>query len=245
MLYNGGDCSQSFNVQEADGNFFCNDFGGGPPTERGAVSYIVVTDLDGETIYHTDFVEVGSIFTLSDGGENFAFNQLITIYSSNNTEDSNNILQSVQYHSSCSSNLFLKDRFGASQLVLQVNEDQGVVSCFANQTFNIDVTIPLDIEGGPATVQSLTIASNVDPFFLNLTDKVAGTVANAGEVIQAPISIPIDFTQKRTYNLLITLTALTVAGVECCASDLTSFTAGYPLPPIFPTFAPTGAPDSA
>jgi hypothetical protein len=242
FLYNGGDCSGSFNVQEADGKFFCNDFGEGPPTQRGEKSYIVVTALKDDILYHSDWVEVGSLFTLTDGGNEFEADQLITIYSDENTADPANILQSVQYHSSCSSNLFLKDRFGAVQLVIWVNEEQGTVSCFANQTFDLDITVPIDLQGGPATVQSLTVASNVDPFFFNLTDKVFGLVVDAGDTLQTSLSIPIDLTQKRTYNLLITLTALTATGKECRATELTSFTAGYPLPPIFPTFSPTQAP---
>ena len=187
FLYNGGNCDQSFNVQEAEGKFFCTDFDGGPPTELGALSYIVVTDLDGKVFYHDDWVAVGSLFTLFDGGNNFPANQLITIYKNENTDDPGNIIQSIQYHSSCSSNLFLKDRFGATQLVIWVNEDQGTVSGFANQTVELDITVPIDIEGGPAVIQSLTVASNVDPFFFNLTDKVAGTVVETGESITVEI----------------------------------------------------------
>ena len=242
FLFNGGDCDQSFNVQEAAGKFFCTDQGEGVPTQRGEKSYIVVTDLDGETIFHDNWVVVGELFTLSDGGNNFPADQLITIYNSDNTADPNNVVQAVQYHSSCSQNLFLKDRFGAVQLVIWVNEDQGVVSCFANQTFELDITIPLDIEGGPATLTGLTVASNVDPFFFNLTDKVTGIVADAGDSISVPISIPIDLTSKQTYNLLITVTAVTQLERICRATELISFTAGYPLPPIFPTFSPTQAP---
>ena len=242
FLFNGGDCDQSFNVQEAAGKFFCTDQGEGVPTERGEKAYIVVTDLDGETIFHDNWVIVGELFTLFDGGETFPADQLITIFNSDVTSDANNIVQSVQYHSSCSQNLFLKDRFGATQLVIWVNEDQGVVSCFANQTFDLDITVPIDIEGGPATLTALTVASNVDPFFFNLTDKIAGTVVDAGDNVEATIAIPIDLTIKQTYNLLITLTAITQTGVLCSATDLTSFTAGYPLPPIFPTFSPTQAP---
>ena len=242
FLYNGGDCDQSYNVQEAAGKFFCEDFQGGPPTGRGEKSFIVVTALKDDIVYHSDWVEVGELFTLFDGGENFVADQIITVYNSDNTADPNNIIQSVQYHSSCSQNLFLKDRFGSVQLVIWVNEDQGTVSCFANQTFNLDITVPIELEGGPATVTSLTVASNVDPFFFNLTDKVAGAVVDAGDTLEASIAIPIDLTVKQTYNLLITLTALTADGRDCRATDLVSFTAGYPLPPIFPTFSPTQAP---
>lgn len=242
MLYTGGDCLQSFNVQEAEDLFFCTDLNGGPPTVRGTLSYIVVTDTNEEIVYHSDWVPVGEIYTLTDGGERFTANQLITIYSSDDTSDPNNLLQSVQYHSSCSSNLFLKDRFGASQLVLWVNEVQGTVSCFANQTFELDITIPIDIVGGPATLTSLTVASNIDPFFFNLTEKVGGTEVDAGDTVSASIAVPIDLTTRKTYNLLVTVFAETATGQLCRASELTSFEAGYPLPPIFPTFAPTSAP---
>lgn len=188
-------------------------------------------------------MEVGSLYNHDSGGERFSANSLITIYKNNNTGDLANLLQSVQYHSSCSSTLFLKNRFGASILVQWTNEEQGTISCFANQTFDIEVDIPIDFEGGPATVTSLTVASNVDPFFFNLTDSVAGLTVGAGETFQTSVAIPIDLTEKKDYNMLVTLEAETAAGGVCSATDLVSFTAGYPLPPIFPTFAPTTAPD--
>ena len=242
FLYNGGGCSQSYNAQEAAGRFFCEDFDGGPPTEKGEKSYIVVTDLDGETIYHDDWVGVGELFILFDRGHRFAADQIITIYRSDNIADSSNILQSMQYHSSCSQRLLLKDRFGASQLVLWVNEDQGTVSSFVNQTFNLDVAVPIELGGGPATVTSLTVASNIDPFFFNLNDMVAGTVLDEGHTLETLIAIPIDLTTRHTYNLLITLSAVTADGRDCRATELVSFTSGYPLPPIFLTFPPTQAP---
>lgn len=179
---------------------------------------------------------------MSDGGNDFPSDQLITIFNSEDTTDPGNILQAVMYHSSCSQNLFLKDRFGAVQLIIWVNEDQGTVSCFANQTFELDITVPIDIQGGPATMQSLTVSSNVEPFFFNLTDEIAGVALDAGQSIQAVITIPVDLTEKKTYNLLITLSAVTAAGQRCGATELTSFSAGYPLPPVFPTWSPTVAP---
>lgn len=212
------------------------------PIERGEKSFILVTDLVGETTFHNDWVNVGDLFTLSDDGNDFPSDQLITIYSSNDTSNPDNILQVVQYGSSCSQNLFLKDRFGAVQLVIWVNEDQGRVACFANQTFKLDATVPIDIQGGTAIMRSLTVASNVDPFFFNLTDEVIGATVGAGDTFQAVISIPIDLTQKRTYNLLVTLGAVTQSGQVCRATELTSFTAGHPLPPIFPTLSPTHSP---
>ena len=189
---------------------------------------------DTSLLYYNDWATVGELFTMTDlasPGTDFPADQLVSIYSSDDTSSNSSLLQYMLYHSSCSQNLFLKDRFGAIQLVVWVNEEQGVVSCFANQTFNLDVTVPLDLEGGPATIQSLTVASNIDPFFFNLTDKVAGIELNPGDSLETSISIPIDLTTKNTYNLLVTLSAVTSTGEECRATELTSFTAGYPLPP--------------
>ena len=240
-IYSGGGCENSWNVQED--KFICEDFNGGPPTTLGEKSFIVVTDADGSVTYHRDYVEVGSLYNHDSGGERFSADSLITIYKNNNTGDLANLLQSVQYHSSCSSTLFLKNRFGANILVQWTNEEQGTISCFANQTFQIEVDIPIDFEGGPATVTSLTVASNVDPFFFNLTDSVAGVSVDAGDTFQTTVAVPIDLTEKKTYNMLVTMQAETAAGATCVATDLVTFEAGYPLPPIFPTFAPTGAPD--
>ena len=89
----------------------------------------------------------------------------------------------------------------------------------------------------------LSIASNVDPFYFNLTDSVAGIKANAGDLFRTTIVVPIDLSEKKTYNMLITLSAETESGTPCTATDLVTFVAGYPLPPIFPTVAPTGTPE--
>jgi len=242
-IYSGGGCENSWNVQGE--KFICEDFNGGPPTTIGEKSFIVVTDADGEFIYHRDWVTVNSLYEHNSGGERFSADSIITIYKNNNTGDLANLLQSIQYHSSCSQTLFLKNRFGANILVEWTNEEQGTISCFANQTFNLEVDIPVEFEGGPATVTGLTVASNVDPFFFNLTDDVAGVVVNAGDTFQTTINVPIDLTEKRTYNMLITLTADTAGGQICTATDIVTFTAGYPLPPIFPTFSPTQAPSGS
>ncbi|CAB9523807.1 Inherit from KOG: receptor [Seminavis robusta] len=134
--FHGGDCQNTCSIQtnqvnvvNGDNYFTCDDFNGGPPTQRRESAFIVVTDVDDDTIYHGDWVVVGNLFTLSDGGNRFPADQLIMIYSSNETSNMGNILQSMQYHSSCSQNLFLQDTFGAVQLVGLINEDQGKISC--------------------------------------------------------------------------------------------------------------------
>jgi hypothetical protein len=243
FLFNGGDCRQSSNVQ-GDELFSCSDRNGGPPTSTNESAFIVVTDTQGKTIYHMDWVQVGTEFVLSDGGNNFEPNQLINIYNSSDTDNSDNILQAIQYHSSCSSNLFLKDRFGAVQLVQWVNDFQGVVSCYANQTFELDITAPLDVQGGPAILTSLTIASNVEPFFFDMTDKLAGNVLEPGATLSVSVSVPLDLTSRKVYNFAISVQASTSTGQICSAKDLQSFTAGAPLPPAYFTASPSTAPTS-
>jgi len=137
MLFNGGGCEQSDNTQEL--KFTCEDFAGGPPVNEGDQVYIVVTDIKGESItYFEGTVGVGEIFPLNDGGERFQADMFVMIYS----PDQSTLLQMVQYHSSCSSNLELKNRFGASQLVSFTNEVQGLVSCFATFSFALDIAVP-------------------------------------------------------------------------------------------------------
>jgi hypothetical protein len=241
FLFNGGDCSQSSNLQ-GDELFSCSNRNRGPPTSTSESAFIVVTDTQGKTIYHMDWVQVGTYFLLSDGGNNFEPNQLITIYNSSDAGNSDDILQTIQYHSSCSSDLFLKDRFGAVQLVQWVNDVQGVVSCYANRTFDLDITAPLDVQGGPAILTSLTIASNVEPFFFNMTDKVAGNVLEPGETLSISISVPLDLTSRKSYNYAITVQASTSTGQICRVDDLQSFTAGSLMPPAFLAASPSTAP---
>jgi hypothetical protein len=238
----GGDCSQSFNVQDDNGNFTCMDQGEGVPTDKGEKAFILVSDLDGKAVLHKDWVMVGTLFTLSNFGNTVPPDQIIAIYNSDDTANTDSLLQVVKYSCSCAQNLFLKDRFGAAQLITWVNEDQGTVSSFANQSFTLEATAPFDIPGFPAILQTLTVSSNIQPFFFNLTDKINGAVIEGGSTMQTVISIPIDLTQKRIYNLLITLSALSKTGQRCNATEFISFTAGYPLPPVFPTFSPTRAP---
>ena len=242
FIYNGGDCEVSHNIQASGDSFSCEDLNGAPPTQRGETSYIVVSALTDNTIYFEGTVAVGDTFTVSDGGNNLLADHIINIYQNQDTNTTANLLQAVQYDSSCSSDLFLKDSFGAVQLLELVNEVQGKISSFANQTFDLDIAVPNDIGGNTAVMRSLTVASNIDPFFYNLTDKISGVEVQVGDILEVTIAIPIDLTQRKTYTLLITLEAVMDTGTLCRATELTSFTAGYPLPPIFPTFSPNQAP---
>lgn len=111
MLYAGGDCALSAQCQD-DGKFECEDFQGGPPTSFGELSYIVAMDKDREDLFFQGWVPVGSSYIMDNGFERFPADQNIRVYSSNVTTEEN-LLQNVQYHSSCSQNLDLLNRFGS------------------------------------------------------------------------------------------------------------------------------------
>jgi len=236
MLYNGGDCSQTYTPQVQDpSKFTCEDVGLGPPTNDGDLSYIVVIDKkDGEITYHSDWVEVGSIYYLTDNDERFVADMNTTIYSSEDLSPAST-LQKVTWHSSCSQNLFLKDRFGASQLVEWFNVEQGLISCFANTTFDLSVTIPIDIQGDSLTLTSLVSVTTWGVF--NLTDEVNGLVLAPGDSIEASFDVTLDLTSVQRYELLTEIIGVTDTGVECRGVDFYFFTAGTDLDNL-PTQSP-------
>ena len=241
MLYNGGDCSQSDNRQFLQ--FTCDDFNGGPSAEEGSEAYIIVTDIKGDGIvYHRDFVTVGDNYELRtpSGEERFEADQRIQIYSSNVTSQAN-LLQDVIYHSSCSSNLELKNRFGASQLVQFFNSEQGNVTCFADATFDFDILIPITITGGSITLESLKILSNFDGF-IDLSDQIQGRVVSAGDTVPVTLQVNFDLTERRRYTLFAQLSGTGSQGEQCLGQDFESFFAGNPAPANSPTRPPTFAP---
>jgi hypothetical protein len=172
--------------------------------------------------------------------------KMIKLFQYGDTSNPSNLLQSMTYHSSCAQNLFLKDRFGAVQLVEWVNEVQGRVSCFAKIGFSIHISIPVELPGDTLTLETLTVDSNIDPFYYNFTDKVSGRTGTPGEVYVADaLTLSLDLTQRRNYNLLFTLTAITDEAATCIGHALLRFEAGTPLPPMFPTLSPTQAPSGS
>jgi hypothetical protein len=245
--YNGGDCSQSFNIQESD-LFTCEDFNGGPPREEGTLSYVQAFELGGGEMYFEGFVPVGDLFTL-DADEKVSANMNITIYDPAGSQDPavivspENLLQTVKYHSSCSRGLFLKDRFGSSQLVEFVSEDQGLITCFINATLTVSLSIPISAEAETVRLTGLGTLSNIYGF-VNKTDEVNGIIISPGMPYKAePIDITIDLTVRQRYTFFTAIVGETIDGEdECNGSDFFEFTAGNPLPPIFPTLAPTTSP---
>jgi hypothetical protein len=238
MLYNGGTCDQSDNRQLL--KFTCEDQNGGPPTQEGAQSHIIVTDIKGNGIVYFDgLVGVGENFRLNDDNQRFQADMLITISST----DQSTVLQIVQYHSSCSSNLELKNRFGASQPIQFFNDVQGNVTCFGTLSFDLDIQVPFTIVGGSSiTLETMTTVTNFAGI-IDLTDQVQGTTVFPGDIVTVTLTATIDASERRRYTLLTTITGTAnPGGNTCIGTEFESFFAGSPKAPIFPTIMPTRAP---
>jgi hypothetical protein len=233
MLYNGGDCSQSDNDQLL--KFTCADSNGGPPTAEGATSYIIVTDIRGMGItYFQGTVPIGSQYILGDGVNRVEADMLINIFSTDRTT----LLQSVQYHSSCSSTLELKNRFGASQIVQYYNTLQGNVSCFADFSFSADIEVPISAGAGNVTLTSLVANTNFAAQ-IDLTGQVAGVVVSPGDTVQVNLQGTIDASIRRMYVIMFEILGVKSSGTVCTGSDTLSFEAGNipgaPSPASLPT----------
>ena len=84
MLFNGGSCEQSDNRQFLMS--FCTDRNGGPPSEIGEQVHILVTVTKGAGIIYFDgIVSVGDFYQLTDNGQRFGMDQLITVSSTDRT----------------------------------------------------------------------------------------------------------------------------------------------------------------
>jgi hypothetical protein len=223
FLFNGGDCSQSDNTQPL--KFFCTDENGGPPTNIGDEAYIVVNDAKGKSItYFSGIVKVGDFFPANDGGRTFEADQTIQILS----PDQSTVLQNVQYHSSCSSNLELKNRFGASQLVGFYNQLQGNVTCFNTFEFSLMIDVPITIQGDGITLTSLRAETNFAGT-IDLTDKVTGENVTPGGSVAVTLSGEVDTSSRRAYTLDFFIEGTqSPSGLTCTGTDSISFDAGNP-----------------
>jgi hypothetical protein len=189
MIFNGGSCDTSSNVQDA--MCLCEDFNGGPSAAVGQESFIIASSARGDgTVYYNGTTAIGETYFLNAGDDDLQANSNITIYRNNITTPSN-IIQTLQFDTSCSGNLFLKDRFGASQVVEWVNKEQGTATCFVTATIDLEISVPAAITGDEVTLTSLSTRTNFAGK-LNLTDLVFGQMIPAGGMLavsRSPVSL--------------------------------------------------------
>ena len=115
----GGDCSAGDNDQ--GGKYICEDFN--PISFPARV--VMTSTKSNDALYYNDVVySMGEIIEARNGGDRFDADMIVEISSSS---PSGKLYQRLQYHSSCSRNLFVGDVFGAVKLVSFTNTDQGTV----------------------------------------------------------------------------------------------------------------------
>lgn len=243
--YQGGDCSNSFNVQDPQ-IFQCEDFMGGPPTDGEALNHFVVTDIKGLGVnYFTGTIGLGTDFELTNGGELLGANVNVTIYESVDNQSPSGILQTMVIHTSCSQVTFLKDRYGAIQLLSFNNTIQGFVSCFADITLDFAVDNVLGNVGAfTAILETLVSLTNFDSSngdavgddgLLNFTSAVAGVeVPPGGTFPIPPVSLTLDLAQRKLYTIFSILQGASPDGFSCQDSDQFNFTAATTLIPVTP-----------
>ena len=226
--FNGGNCEQSFNIQEAD-KFVCTDFvEGGGPTEGDA--YITVTSVKDPTdIYFDGPVGVGELFTMFASGTakgKFDADSTFSIYSDSTKST---LLQQSSVHTSCSQNLFLKDRFGGVQLLIFENEF-GLFTCFVGATYSYTLTN----EGASNSGELIEFTSTTNGVEDNCLDVVPDpkTVA-PGETLVIDKNILIDMTVRQTYDTEVYVKAQTPGGAVCDDTASISFESGNPAIPQF------------
>ena len=244
LRYAGGSCLNSLTSQR-DG-FSCIDTDSGPPPDQmGNTSYIIVTDTVKQgTVYFRDTISVGETYTIEPLlNEEMPDFLRVLVYTSSDTGDPANLLQAVQFASSCDKPLRLKDRLGASQVVGYENEDQGSITCLAPVSIQLDIGLPESFPGGSASMTQLIFFSNFDGF-QDLSDLVTGITLEAGESFPLVIEDKVLDLSVRSRYTALTLPTSTVdqSGLGCEGRDFQSFIAGHPGRPLAPTAAPTVMP---
>ena len=226
--FNGGDCEQSFNIQEAD-KFTCTDFAGGAPTEGSA--WLTVTSVKDESdVYFDGEVRVGDLFSMFAGNTNkgkFDADSFFYVYSDSSKT---NLLQLSSVHTSCSQNLFLKDKFGSVQLLIFENEF-GLFTCFVQATYGFTLTNQGAADSG--TIVEFTSTTNgVADDCLSAIPDGGGTV-QPGDTVIVDKQVLIDMTVRQEYNTVAYIRAETPGGFSCDDTSTLQFTAGNPNLPTF------------
>jgi hypothetical protein len=227
MLFNGGGCDQSFNIQGAD-KFDCTDANGGPALE--GTYFVHAYPTGGGDTYFSGPVAVGDVFPLCPGypacsGDQFEADSTFRVFAAPVSDPVNDdsFVQAVNFHTSCSQNLFLKDKYGSSQLVIFFNGLQGLVSCFVTATFSISLT-----NQGFVNAERIVLFTNsVNGNVTDLTNAVQGVIA--GDVIVVTTQILVDMTIRQSYFVQTDIVGISSSGAECTDSSSFTFAAGNDL----------------
>ena len=228
VKYNGGACDQSFTIQPFN-QFDCTDFAGSPLSTT-KPAYLHVTERNATSVvYFSGTVEAGSSYNLTNEGDRLAANSNHQVFADENDFlAGNSPIQIANFHTSCSQNLFLKDRFGSIQIV-EFENDEGVFSRFLPVTFAIDVG-NVAAGGNPITVTEFTgyVASDSDTLGVtsDLLLQLADPTLQPGESKMVIMESEVDMTVRQNYAAVVDVTAVTSGGTTCGATDSDVFEAG-------------------
>lgn len=242
--YNGGDCSQSDNLQPRQ-KFSCTDENGGPPIAKGSPSYITAVPTGGDDIYFAGLVAIGEKYTLNANKEfdKLSADMTIQIFDF----EGGNLLEQVDVHLSCSQPLFLFDKFGANQVTEWIETSGRIVSDKQSDVKTGTIEVKLDTASDivkPVRLLEMTVLTNTQDEPIDYTPQVAGVVLEPGATIELDgFGIDIELTERTRYTFFTTLIGETLDGSnECNGFDFLECTIGFNLNPVFPTMVPTPNP---
>jgi hypothetical protein len=226
MMYNGGGCDQSFNIQPST-LFQCFDLrpplGAGPPPLVGPV-YIEARSSNDGTLNFAGVVKAGDAYNLTGVDSDTS----ILVREDDGTT-MGRPMQLINFLTSCDQNLFLRDRFGAQQVAGWINEVQGVVNSDVDviYSYNIVNTGVVDAE---LVKLNTTYRPPEPPIMEDLTDLITGEVLEPGKNFTAKIDVTIDLTTRLLYTIFGDVLGKTSSGEDCSISGESQFYAGTPVP---------------
>ncbi len=181
VRFNGGDCSQSDTTQDS-GKWSCDG-------DAGAGSVRIVASSGGDVYVDEMSVAVGGVIDLlasAVGRSDLDSEMDFEIY-----DASGNLVQEVTFHTSCSQDLRIGDKFGGLEVVRFVNNDQGVVQnggeveylYTVTNTGTIDV-LNLFVSDDPlGDIGGIASLAPGDSVTLTTTAFISETITNIGVVV--------------------------------------------------------------
>lgn len=182
--------------------------------------YIVAYDVETGRVYHEGYVIVGDQFTILNGDQ-LGANTNITVYSSaGDASSSENILQTLVFHTSCSQeSLSLSDRYGSIQVIVYANDLQGIVNSFTE--IKLSYTISNSRNEANISLTSLSSNTSIPNAFTGIRD-LDGIVIMPGEDFLLKDISFIDLSIGNRYTVLGSTEALLVNGFGGCRATASS-----------------------
>ena len=217
--YNGGDCSQSDNLETRQ-DFTCTDSIDNEgldltnSTAEGNESYIVVTSRSSEEIYFSGSVAVGEEYILNANEQYSVLNgeMTITIFDS----EGGDILQTTDLLLDCTNPLFLFDKFGSNQVTAwKETSGREVSPPELNRTGTIGVVVNNFDSDKPIRLVEMTLLSNIQDMPIEYTSEVQGQVLQPGSEFQlSGYEFNYDLTTRTRYTFFTTIIAEPLDGDE-------------------------------